>query len=122
MQRPFWQRSASRQIHRALVVAGAKTIPVYRQPVDANGVATGEPQRIGCLFGMFYTRGQRDTVLIATPGIVARTDTDRLIATACGCARSVSIGDTLFWGSRKYKVLEATIHMDVALALVLEEV
>ena len=79
----------------ALAQAGGKWTPYYRQPVDANGVATGEPARVGCLLGKRYQKGQASTIRIDVPGVIATKDVTRFEGVlANGCTMPLQ-GDML---------------------------
>ena len=121
MQQAYWRHSAVKALGRALLAAGAVWGHIYRQPTDANGVPTGAPELLGCVYGMLYTRGQTDLVTIAMPGVVMRTETTRLIGLLCGCAAQTRTGDILHWRGTQYKILHAETPLGMALMLVLDD-
>ena len=45
---------------------------------DANGVPIGGAQKVGCVYGVRYERGQTANVLVDIPGVIARMDAPRL--------------------------------------------
>lgn len=112
---------AARSLQQALAIAGAVCMPVYRVPVDANGVATGPAACIGCVYGVRYERGQVANVLIDIPGVVARRDTPRLLCSFTGCARDVRAGDVLCYKAQWYEALSCEIQMGITLDVVIQE-
>lgn len=91
-------------IASALAQAGGLWTPYYRQPVDANGVPTGEPTRIGCLLGKTYTKGQASLIRVDVPGVVASKDVTRFEGVLSGNT-APQIGDLLCTGGKRIKIM-----------------
>ena len=72
MMSGFAMRQAEATFRRALAAYGAACVPVWRVQRDANGVPIGGAQKIGCVYGVRYERGQTANVLVDIPaGILA---------------------------------------------------
>lgn len=93
-------------IAAALAKAGGKWTPVYRQPVDPNGVPTGGPERIGCMLGVRYTKGQMSALTIDVPGIIVRPDTPRFEGILAGGCKAPRAGDTICVGGKRVNILD----------------
>lgn len=72
MMSGFAMRQAEATFRRALAAYGAVCVPVWRVQRDANGVPIGGAQKIGCVYGVRYERGQTANVLVDIPGVIAR--------------------------------------------------
>jgi len=111
----FQRANLRRQIMRALRMAGAKTYTVTRTLRDANGMATGETQAVGRIYGLRYARvSQLGSLLqIAMPGIVMQGgDADRW----CGVmlqGDAPQAGDTLRAGDGGTQIVHAQENMGV---------
>lgn len=119
MMSPNVLRQAEAIFRRALAAYGAKPCPVYRQERDANGVPIGTAAQIGCVYGVYYERGQTANVLVDIPGVIARTDAPRLCCALCGCARTLQAGDMIRYGGEWYDVLRANVQMDILTDVIL---
>ena len=78
MMSGFAMRQAEATFRRALAAYGAVCVPVWRVQRDANGVPIGGAQKIGCVYGVRYERGQTANVLVDIPGVIARMDAPEL--------------------------------------------
>lgn len=74
MMSGFAMRQAEATFRHALAAYGAVCVPVWRVHRDANGVPIGGAQKIGCVYGVRYERGQTANVLVDIPGVIARMD------------------------------------------------
>ena len=81
MMSGFAMRQAEATFRRALAAYGAFCLPFLRVKRDANGVPIGGAQKIGCVYGVRYERGQTANVLVDIPGVIARMDAPRLCCT-----------------------------------------
>ena len=70
MMSGFAMRQAEATFRRALAAYGAVCVPVWRVQRDANGVPIGGTQKIGCVYGVRYERGQTANVLVDIPGVI----------------------------------------------------
>ena len=68
MMSGFAMRQAEATFRRALAAYVAVCVPVWRVQRDANGVPIGGAQKIGCVYGVRYERGQTANVLVDIPG------------------------------------------------------
>ena len=89
MMSGFAMRQAEATFRRALAAYGAVCVPVWRVQRDANGVLIGGAQKIGCVYGVRYERGQTANVLVDIPGVIARMDAPRLCCALGDTARSL---------------------------------
>ena len=96
-------------------------MPVWRVQRDANGVPIGGAQKIGCVYGVRYERGQTAHVLVDIPGVIARMDAPRLCCALGDTARSLQEGDGLNIAGRWYTVLHADAQMGILCDVVLKE-
>ncbi len=96
-------------------------MPVWRVQRDANGVPIGGAQKIGCVYGVRYERGQTANVLVDIPGVIARMDAPRLCCALGDTARSLQEGDGLNIAGRWYTVLHADAQMGILCDVVLKE-
>lgn len=74
---PIISGAEAKSVAVVLVKAGAKWTPFFRQPVDANGVATGSPVRMGCILGITYVKGQASNLRVEVPGVMVSQDVTR---------------------------------------------
>lgn len=121
MMSGFAMRQAEATFRRALAAYGAVCVPVWRVQRDANGVPIGGAQKIGCVYGVRYERGQTANVLVDIPGVIARMDAPRLCCTLGDTARSLQEGDGLNITGRWYTVLRADVQMGILCDVVLKE-
>ena len=110
-----------RQLVRALRIAGAVCVPVYRIPKDENGVATGAAQKIGCLYGTRYERGQTANMLVDIPGVVARIDAPRLLCLWNSKVVALQAGDLLNVSGLWYEAVASSVQLGLVLDVVLKE-
>ena len=110
-----------RQLVRALRLAGAQCVPVYRIPKDENGVATDAAQKVGCLYGTKYERGQTANMLVDIPGVVARVDAPRLLCLWNEKVVPLQVGDLLCVGGSWYEVITSGLQMGLVLDVVMKE-
>ena len=121
MMSSFAMRQAEATFRRALAAYGAVCVPVWRVQRDANGVPIGGAQKIGCVYGVRYERGQTANVLVDIPGVIARMDAPRLCCALGDTARSLQEGDGLNITGRWYTVLRADVQMGILCDVVLKE-
>mgnify|MGYP000565064346 CR=1 FL=1 len=121
MMSGFAMRQAEATFRRALAAYGAVCVPVWRVQRDANGVPIGGAQKIGCVYGVRYERGQTANVLVDIPGVIARMDAPRLCCALGDTARSLQEGDGLTITGRWYTVLRADVQMGILCDVVLKE-
>ena len=121
MMSGFAMRQAEATFRRALAAYGAVCVPVWRVQRDANGVPIGGAQKIGCVYGVRYERGQTANVLVDIPGVIARMDAPRLCCARSDTARSLQEGDGLNIAGRWYTVLRADVQMGILCDVVLKE-
>ena len=108
------------QVAAALCKAGAKWTPIYRRQKDANGMPMGEPERIGCMLGVRYVRGEMSAITIDIPGVVVRPDTPRFEGMlANGCAMPEK-GDALCIGGVHVRILDVMSQAPPMYVLTLE--
>ena len=110
-----------RQLLRALRLAGALCVPVWRIPKDENGVATGAAQKIGCLYGTRYERGQTANMLVDIPGVIARVDAPRLLCLYSSKVVVPRAGDLLCIGGVWYEAVSVSVQMGLVMDVVLKE-
>lgn len=109
---------------QALVRAGAKYRPVYRVPRDANGVATGEATRIGCILSVIYKPGQGrqgNKLIIDTPGIVRRASSDHAEGIMTDGAPPPQDGDMVKVGGEMRTISGVSCGGDVLYTLTLSD-
>lgn len=121
MMSGFAMRQAEATFRRALAAYGAACVPVWRVQRDANGVPIGGAQKVGCVYGVRYERGQTANVLVDIPGVIARMDAPRLCCALGDTARSLQEGDGLTITGRWYTVLRADVQMGILCDVVLKE-
>ena len=121
MMSGFAMRQAEATFRRALAAYGAACVPVWRVQRDANGVPLGGAQKVGCVYGVRYERGQTANVLVDIPGVIARMDAPRLCCALGDTARSLQEGDGLTITGRWYTVLCADVQMGILCDVVLKE-
>ena len=121
MMSGFAMRQAEATFRHALAAYGAACVPVWRVQRDANGVPIGGAQKVGCVYGVRYERGQTANVLVDIPGVIARMDAPRLCCALGDTARSLQEGDGLTITGRWYTVLRADVQMGILCDVVLKE-
>ena len=104
----------------ALAKAGGKWTPVFRQPADPNGIPMGGPQRVGCMLGVRYVRGQMSAITIDIPGVIVRPDTPRFEGVlANGCEPPMQ-GDTICIDGKQVRVMDVMAQAKPLYVLTLE--
>ncbi len=103
-----------------LAKAGGKWTPIFRQPIDPNRVPEGEPQRIGCMLGVRYARGQMSAITIDIPGLLIRPETPRFEGVLANGCEPPQKGDTLCLGGKQIIVLDVMGHAPPLYVLTLE--
>lgn len=108
------------QLFRALAQAGARLTPVQRQEVDLNGVPQGEPQVIGCLYGLDYrSQGVGGGLHIDLPGVIIGGDNTRRYVAVLKQGEPPRQGDKLMLDAQGTEILKADCQMDVVYLLTL---
>ncbi len=115
------RKRAAAVFQKALREYGAKCCPVYREEKDVNGVPTGKVDKIGCVYGMRYERGQAANVLADLPGVAVRVDAPRISCAITGCAKQLRAGDLICYDGTWYSVVLANVQMDILADVVLKE-
>lgn len=108
------------EVAAALVKAGGKWTPIFRQAADPNGVPEGEPQRIGCMLGVRYTRGQMSAITIDIPGVIIRPETPRFEGVLAGGCEPPRQGDSICVGGKQVNVLDVMNQAPPLYVLTLE--
>lgn len=102
---PLITGNDAKAIAVALAKAGGMWTPYYRQPTDANGVATGDPVRTGCLLGKTYIKGSASTVRIDIPGVTAMQSVTRFEGILAGGCATPRTGDLLSVDGAHVKIM-----------------
>lgn len=94
------------QIAQAFRRMGGKVFDIIRTPCDPNGQPTGEPEKVGEVYGVSYIdTAYRDSIHIDLPGVVSSGNNLPTVTAIPICKEAPREKDTLRCCGKQTKVL-----------------
>ena len=97
-------------IAKALLDAGAVWTPYERQTLDANGMPSGEPHRVGCMVGLRYDVSQSRMSRLDIPGVILSDVHPMVVGILPAAVAAPQAGDSLITSDGKKRVLNAKVQ------------